>query len=483
MDDSLSYRSARGLAADIREGRISSRELVTAQLDRIATRDGETNLVVTRDPERALREADRADALRRSGAPLPPLHGVGITIKDSFMTEGMRTTSGAPELSDLVPDRDAVPVARLRAAGAVILGKTNLPIYAGDTQSYNEIFGTSANPWNLERTPGGSSGGSAGALAAGFTPLELGSDIGGSIRGPASHCGVVGHKPSYGIVPALGQIPGPPGSLTQADLAVAGPMARRVDDAELGLSILAGPDAWHAKAYRLELPEPRGRETRDYRVAVWLDEPSCPIDPEIRSHILSVAAALEKEGARVDTSARPAFEFEHAVEIFDRLLGAAMCGAFSHATIEKLAERGNTADTAGAIAAKHASQRHRGWLSANEKRLQMRAAWETFFADWDAVLMPAMPCAAPPHDHSKPMAERTIQVAGETRPYFDQLKWVGAVGVSYLPATVVPVGLTREGLPVGVQVVAPFLEDRTALDVARRIEAGLGEFARPPAFA
>ncbi len=483
MGISFSFRSARGLASDIREGRLSSRELVSAQLERISSLDAETHLVVTRDPERALREADAADALRASGAPLPPLHGVGMTIKDSFMTEGMRTTSGAPELADFVPETDAVPVARLREAGAIVLGKTNLPIYAGDTQSYNEVFGTSSNPWGLARTPGGSSGGSAGALAAGFTPLELGSDIGGSIRGPAHHCGVVGHKPSYGLVPAIGQIPGPPGSLTQADLAVAGPMARTVDDAELGLSILAGPDDWHAKAYRLDLPPPRGRNTRDYRVAVWLDEPTCPVEPAIRNAVLTAARALEEDGARIDGEVRPDFTFEHAVEIFDRLLGAAMCGAFSHQAIEKLAERGAAGEGARAIAAKHAAQRHRGWLSSNEKRLQMRAAWHAFFGSWDAVLMPAMPTAAIPHDHSQPMAERTILVDGETRPYFDQLKWVGLVGVSYLPATVVPVGQDANGLPVGVQVVAPFLEDLTALDVARRIEARLGGFTPPPAFA
>ncbi len=371
----------------------------------------------------------------------------------------------------------------MREAGAVVIGKTNLPIYAGDAQSYNEVFGCSGNPWDPSKTPGGSSGGSAGSLAAGFSPIELGSDIGGSIRGPATHCGVTGHKPSYGIVPAIGQIPGPPGTLTQADLAVAGPMGRCVDDLELGLDILAGPDDWYAKAYRLELPPPRKKKSSDYRVALWLDEESCPLERGVRERILAAAQALEKEGARIDDRARPELTFDESTDVFDRLLSAAMCGGFTRQQIEELAEKGAAGDaSARTLAAQHASQRHRAWLSSNEKRLQLRARWERFFTEWDVVLMPAMPTTAIAHDHSHPMTARRIVVNGEERPYLDQLKWMGLVGVVYLPSTVVPVGLS-DGMPVGVQVVGPFLEDRTCLDVARRIEAILGGFQIPPAFA
>ncbi len=298
MDD-LAYESARSISAAIRDGRLKSRDHLEAMLDRIERLNGPLNAVVTLDAERARREADAADAALSRGVKLGPLHGVCMTIKDSFETQGMRTTSGAPELSDYVAETDAVPVARLREAGAVIVGKTNLPIYAGDAQSYNEVFGQTNNPWNVERTPGGSSGGAAAALAAGFTPLELGSDIGGSIRGPAHTCGVTGHKPSFGIVPALGQIPGPPGTLTQADLAVAGPMARDVDDLELALDVLAGPDDWHRVGYRLELPPPRHTELRNYRIAVWLDEPSCPLDASVRALLGEAAKSLESAGARV----------------------------------------------------------------------------------------------------------------------------------------------------------------------------------------
>jgi amidase len=477
----LAYRSASALAADIREGRLTSRDLLEATLERIAKLDGPLNTVVTLDAGRARREADAADRVLRAGEATGRLHGVVMTVKDSFQTAGMRTTSGAPELADFVPERDSDPVARLRAAGAVIVGKTNLPIYAGDCQSYNAVFGQTNNPWDVTRTVGGSSGGSAGALAAGFTPLELGSDIGGSIRGPASTCGVAGHKPSYGIVSARGQIPGPPGTLTQADIAVAGPMARDVDDLELGLDILAGPDSWHQVAYRLELPPARKSDLRDYRIAAWLDDPACPIDTRVRDLLEAAAQALDSAGAVVDPEARPDFDFTYAVSNFHQLLMAAESGGYTRDEIEKFAGRAQEGGELAELAA-NTSMRHRSWLSANERRLQTRRKWREFFGDWDAILLPAMPTAAIPHDHSDPMWSRTIEINGEARPYGDQIKWMGLAGASYLPATVVPVGLTPEGLPVGIQIAGPFLEDRTTLDLARRLSELIGGFQRPPGF-
>ena len=475
----LWYRSAREVAAAIRAGELSSREYLETLLARVDERNAALNCVVTLDAERARAEADRADAALRDGHAPGPLHGVAMTVKDSFQTRGMRTTSGAPALADFVPEVDAVPVARLRAAGAVIYGKTNLPIYAGDSQSYNEVFGTSNNPWNPERSVGGSSGGAAGALAAGFTPLELGSDIGGSIRGPASDCGVLGHKPSFGIVPALGQIPGPPGTLTQADLAVAGPLARDVDDLELLLDVLAGPDAWNAPGYRLELPPPRRRALRDYRIAAWLDDPACPVEREVRELLETAAAKLAAAGARVDTDARPDIAFQKAIDTFGTLLQAALSGGAPRAAIESMAAR--TGDDEVSRSARAQAVRHRDWLSANERRLQQRQRWLEFFGAWDAILLPTLPTAAIPHDHSEPIAARTFSADGRERPYHERTFWVGLVGVAYLPATVVPVGLTSAGLPVGVQIAGPFLEDRTTLDVARCLVEVNGGFRPPPA--
>src|SRR4051812_7031477 len=308
--DELHWMSATELAGAIRRREVSSREALEHLLARVDVLDRTVNSVVTIDAARARAEADDADAALARGEVRGVLHGVPMTVKDSFATRGMRTTSGAPELSDHVPEEDAHPVAALRRAGAVIYGKTNLPIYAGDFQSYNEVFGTTNNPYDLARTPGGSSGGSAAALACGFTPLELGSDIGGSIRFPAHMAGVVGHKPSYGIVPAHGQIPGPPGTLTLADLAVAGPMARSVEDLELGLELIAGPNRWERRAWRLELPPPRRQTLREYRVAAWLDDPQCHVEPEVRTLLEKAIRALAGAGVNVDTEARPEFTLE-----------------------------------------------------------------------------------------------------------------------------------------------------------------------------
>lgn len=300
----FAYSSAIAIAGSIRRREVSSREVLEYFLARIERLDKPVNSVVTLDSERARNDAEAADAALARGDVTGPLHGVPMTVKDSFQTAGLRTTSGAPELAAFVPQEDAWPVRRLREAGAVVFGKTNLPIYAGDLQSYNEVFGTTNNPYDLSRTPGGSSGGSAAALACGFTPLELGSDIGGSIRLPSHMSGVVGHKPSYGIVPAHGQIPGPPGTLTLADLAVAGPMARSVEDLELALNIMAGPNRWERAAWRLELPPPRRQALRDYRVAAWLDDPMCRVEPQVRQLIERAVDALSANGLTVDRNAR-----------------------------------------------------------------------------------------------------------------------------------------------------------------------------------
>ena len=472
------YRTTAETAAAIAAREISSREFLEAALDRVDRLDGPVNAVVALDADRARAWADEADAAVARGDELGPLHGVPITIKDSFQTGGLVTTSGAPELAEFVPERDADPVARYKAAGAVVFAKTNLPIWAGDMQSYNKVYGTTGNPFNIDHTPGGSSGGSGAALAAGYTPLELGSDIGGSIRIPSHWSGVMGHKPSYALVSALGQIPGMPGTLSQADIAVAGPMARDVDDLEMALDVLAGPDAWNSVAYSVDLPPARHREIADFRVAVWLDEETCPIDSRYRDLLLGAATALEDAGATVDHEPRPAFTFEKAVDTFFHLLSAAEAGTWTLAELEEIATQ---SEPQGELGIWHAAMRHREWLGWNERRLQQRAKWRTFFEDWDVVLLPVTPTAALRHDHSRPPTTRTVEVNGETRPYFDGIKWMGLTGVSWLPATVVPIGQI-DGLPVGVQIAGPFLEDRTTLAVARFLQEALGGFQRPDGF-
>jgi amidase len=476
----LAYASAVAIAKKIRRREISSREALDYFLARVAALDESVNSVVTTDVERSRREADAADAALARGEVRGPLHGVPITIKDSFQTSGMRTTSGAPELSEFIPEEDAWPVARLREAGSIVFGKTNLPIYAGDLQTYNEVFGTTNNPYDRSRTPGGSSGGSAAALACGFTPLEVGSDIGGSIRLPSHMCGVVGHKPSYGIVPAHGQIPGPPGTLTLADLAVAGPMARTVDDVKLALNIMAGPNRWETPAWRLRLPPPRHRLLKEYRVAAWLDDPACQIEPESRDLLEKAAESLGAAGVLVDHKARPAFTLEKVADTFFALLQAALAGGVSLDRIEEYAV--SDGETPVARTRRLLAMRHRQWLSYNERRLQMRKRWEEFFTQWDALLLPVMPCPAIVHDHSEPQAGRIATVGGESRPYWSLITWMAPAGACYLPATVIPVGRLANGLPVGIQIVGPYLEDHTTLDLAKRLLAMLGGCSRPPGF-
>jgi amidase len=480
MGDDLVFESAATLAARIRAREVSSREVLDAFLQRASSLDGSINSIVTIDAERARREAAASDEAVAKGEPTGPLHGVPMTVKDSWQTAGMRTTSGAPELAEFVPEMDAWPVAALRQTGAVIYGKTNLPIYAGDFQSYNDVFGTTNNPFDFSRTPGGSSGGSAAALACGFTSLELGSDIGGSIRLPAHMCGVMGHKPSYGIVPAHGQVPGPPGTLTLADLAVAGPMARSVADLEMALQVLAGPDRWNSPAWRLELPPPRSPDLARYRIGAWLDDPRCPVGAEVDDLLQSAVAALAGQGARVDTDVRPGFSLDKVADTFFTLLQSALAGGYPREAIDGMAA--DTDDTPLARTRRRAAIRHRDWLSENERRLQMRLRWEELFRDWDVMLLPVMPCPAILHDHSEPMASRMVNFGTDEWPYWDVVTWMAPAGACYLPATVVPVGLTASGLPVGIQIVGPYLHDLTTLDVARHLSGLAGGCPRPPGF-
>ena len=477
MTDELHWWSATDLARAIRHGEVSAREALDHFVGRIERLDGPVNSVVHWDLDRARAAASAADEAVVRGDEIGPLHGVPMTIKDSFQTVGCTTTSGAPELADFVPEVDAAPVAALRAAGAIPFAKTNLPIYAGDIQSYNDVYGTTNNPHDTTRTPGGSSGGSAAALAMGFTPLELGSDIGGSIRVPAHYSGVMGHKSSFGIVPAHGQIPGPPGTLSQADLAVAGPMARSVDDLVLGLDVMSGPDRWESPAWRLDLPPARSTTLRGLRIAAWFEDETCPIDSDTTRVFDELSASIEGAGGRVDRDARPGFSLEKAWRVFGDLLFAALSGGHPRDKIEHLAL--DTSDTPAGWVKRGTSARHRDWLAAHERRLQIRRAWEDFFVDVDAILLPVHPRPAIPHDHTPSQWDRRIDIGGEEKGYLDLFPWIAPAGVAYLPATVVPVGMSADGLPIGVQIVGPYLHDLTTLALASEISDLVGGCPRP----
>jgi len=483
----LSYRPARELARMIRDGETGSEALLDAMLERIERYNPDLNAVIHLDADRARKRAKEADKALARGEVWGPLHGLPMTIKESFEVTGMPTTAGAPELKDHRSSMNAVAAQRLLDAGAIIVGKTNVPLYTADLQSYNEIYGTSNNPWDRQCTPGGSSGGAAAALAAGLTPIEFGSDIGGSIRTPANFCGVCGHKPTYGLVPGRGHVPGPPGTLTAADIAVMGPLARTVDDLELALDLTAGPDRDQAVGWRLSLPQARHARLGDFRVAAWLDDPACPVEREVVGILQATVESLRRAGVAVDDRARPeGIDLAGSYEVFYELMTASMAPGLPKKVFDRMrdtaAEAASDDRSYRVRFARAVTGRHADWLRTHERRLHMRRAWVSFFEDFDILLCPVTNTLPFKHDHSSPMNDRVLQVNGQPTPYMDILKWVGLTGVVYLPVTVIPVGQTRSGLPVGVQIVGPYLEDRTCLAFARLLEKLTGGFTRPPGY-
>jgi len=479
----IALQSAKTLADAIQRRELSSRELLDHYLARVERLNPPLNAVVTVDVEGARRAADAADRALARGEASGPLHGVPMTVKDTYETAGMRTTCGFEPWSDHRPESDAEPVRRLREAGAVVFGKTNTPMLAGDWQTHNPIFGVTNNPWNRDRTTGGSSGGAAAAVAAGLTALELGSDIGGSIRVPCSWCGVCGHKPSWGVVPQHGHLPPPPGTLADTDLGVMGPIARTVDDLELALDIVAGPHGHDTVGWRLELPPARATTLRELRLAAWLDDADYPVDPELGRVLTQAVDSLRTAGARI-ADRRPAVELPEVVRTYQQLLYPILLGTMAQESFDSFAALAAQLpprdDSPLARSVRFATLRHREWLFANERREQIRALMAAFFRDVDALLMPVTIVPAIPHDHSEPFTDRVIRVDGRERPYTDLFGWIALTTMAYLPATVVPVGRTRDGLPVGVQIVGPYLEDRTTLAAGRAIAEVVGGFVPPP---
>lgn len=477
------WKSIDELATAIRRKEISSCELLNLHLARIDALNPKLNAVVTFNAEHARHQANLLDAATARGEFKGPLHGIPITIKDSFETTELKTTCGAPIWRDHLPKSNADAVQCLVDAGAVIVGKTNTPIFAGDVQTFNELFGTTNNPWDITRTPGGSSGGAAAAVAAGMTPFELGSDIGGSIRTPAHFCGIYGHKPSYGLISLRGHVPGPPGTLAAADLSVAGPLARTASDLNILLDILAGPDRNNAVAWKLNLPDSRRQNLEDFRVAVMFDNVDVPIDANVRNALESAVVTLEKAGAKIDRAPTLLFSLNDSFRTYLHLLWPLMFAGMSDEQFEKhvahTAKLSADDTSLNAQFHRHAVARHRDWLRANETRARFRAAMSEFFKQYDVLLMPVTPTQAFAHDHSPNMLERTIQVNGESRAYFDNFFWISLATLCYLPATVVPVGQAQR-LPVGLQIVGPYLEDRTTLKFAEIVEEVIGGFKAPP---
>jgi amidase len=457
-------KTATELAAAIRSKEVSSRELLDLYLSRVERMNPPNNAVVTLDGVRAAKAAALADDRLARGEDVGPLHGLPITIKDAIEVEGVRSTGGAVALTDHVPAADAYAVAKLKAAGAVVFGKTNVPEWSGNLQTFNDIFGTTNNPWHTDRAPGGSSGGPAAAVAAGLTSFELGTDIGGSIRIPAHCCGIFGLKPSFGVVPQRGYLDHVGGGTTDADINVFGPLGRSADDLELLLGVLAGPRPEDEVAWRLELPAPRQSVTADYRVGVWLDGPDLPLDRDMRALLQNAADKLADAGATVE-DAHPDVDFGAQRDLFNAMI----IGAISPSMPDDVAEA--------------AGGTHRAWLRAEEQRAALRIKWAQWFETYDALLCPVMLTPAIPHAQDGDFMTRTITVNGEQQPYLNLVAWTGLIGITGLPSAVPPLGRTPGGLPVGVQVVTPYLRDREAIRLAG-ILADLtgGGYDVPPGF-
>ncbi|MEQ1887892.1 MAG: amidase [Alphaproteobacteria bacterium] len=482
----IALRSATELTAMLRNREISSVEMLQLYLDRAARFNPALNAIVYKDDQAAMARASEADKALAAGKSWGPLHGLPMTIKDSFEVEGMLTTSGAPELAAHRSAYNAVAVQRLLDAGAVIFGRTNVPLYTGDLQSYNAVYGTTNNPWDVSRTPGGSSGGAAAAVAAGLCGMELGSDIGGSIRTPAGFCGVYGHKPSWGLVPGRGHIPGPPGSMSETDIGVFGPLSRAPEDLAMAIILLAGPDPLMGLARPAGLPEASGKPLRGLRIAAWIDDPVCPVDRTVGGKLQSALDALGKAGAIINDKARPDIDPRRAFATYVRLLMAVMGTGFPEHVLAKFLEDAKQIDSRdtgfGANSAIGATMNHRQWLSANEARNHMRAKWTEFFRNYDVLLCPITPTAAFPHDQSPNQAGRQIEVNGKPFPYMEQIFWAGLIGMALLPSTAAPIGQTPGGLPVGVQIVGPYYGDLTTIRVAGLMRDVMGGYAPPPGY-
>jgi amidase len=476
------------MAAALKAKKVSAVELAQHAIDRIERHDDRINAICVRDFDRGLEAARAADSALARGESRPLL-GIPMTLKESFNVAGLPTTWGNPAQKDFVPPEDALAVVRVKAAGGVILGKTNVPLNLGDWQSHNDIYGTTNNPFDLGRTPGGSSGGSSAALAAGYGALSLGSDIGGSLRVPAFHCGIYAHKPTFALVPPRGHTPPPlPPLPFDRDLSVIGPMARGAADLSLLLDAIAGPDPLEAgKAYRLHLPAARHDALKDFRVLLIDTDPLLPTNTAVRTSVERLAAHLGKAGVKLERSSPLLPDFAATSRLYMRMLMSFLAASF---TPEVLADAQAGAAALSPDNMSLAAERlrgitlgHRDWLFADGGRTRLRAQWRELFKTFDAVICPVMPTPAYRHDHSPDQEQRRISIDGKDYPYPDQLAWPGIATLPGLPATAIPLGLSDDGLPVGVQIVGPWLEDRTPLRLAELIEREFGGFVPPPMFA
>jgi amidase len=481
----LDFASIVELTEALRSRKLSASELIEHTIARVVALDQRINAVVVRDFDRA-RDAARAADTALARGEQRPLLGIPVTVKEVFNVAGLPTTGGFPQFRNFVPAEDALAVSRLKQAGAIIIGKTNIPTGLRDFQAYNDVYGTTNNPWDLGRSPGGSSGGSAAALAVGFGPLSFGSDIGGSIRVPAHFCGVFGHKPSLGLIPMRGYgLPPAPPVPGQGDLGVIGPMARYASDLALSLDVVAGPDeAREGVGYRLALPAPRHADLRRFRILIIDTHPLMPTGNAVRTAITGLAERLSTLGAKVANNTASLPDLRHSALLYMKLLNAARTPRLSSdAFVEAQREAAALSPDDRSLQAELSRgtvMSHREWLTADAARQQLQQQWSALFREFDVVLYPSASVPAFPQDHSEPIDARHLDIDGQAYPYLAAcFIWADPATTCGLPATAAPIGKSATGLPIGIQIIGPYLEDRTTIAFAEVLEREFGGFVPP----
>ncbi len=477
------FAPATALLQALRARQVSAVELLDLHLRRIARHNTALNAIVVPDYDRARQLAEAADAARARGVD-GPLLGLPMTFKESINRAGLPTTAGVPAAAGYISEVDAPVAARVLAAGAVVMGKTNVPPGLDDWQADNRIYGRTNNPWNLERTPGGSTGGGAAAMAAGLTALEYGSDIGGSIRVPAAFCGVYGHKPSETAIPRSGQFPIPPMPNAGTVMGVQGPLARSAADLELAFDVVCGPDVGEDVAWRLEVPAARHERLADFRVATlpWLDW--LPVDREVVANFEAAVTTLRRAGARVQEATPEGFDARQHNALYLSLLLAVTSVRLSAEERQTRIERERAPDDEFAEARVRGLQASASdYLTWHGQRERYRAAYRAFFREWDVLLTPITLVPAFPHyPLDVPTAERRLVVNGEQISYGQQIVYPGVATLAGQPATAFPTGLTQAGLPIGLQAIGPYLEDRTPIRFAHLLAPEIGGYQRPTGY-
>jgi amidase len=478
----LDFASALDVAAAIKAKRVSSLDITRRMINRIDKYNPKLNAFVYRMWNQALARAREADAALVRGDQVGPFHGVPICVKEAFGVKGEPDTWGIPELKDSKAPANSTVVQRLLDSGAVLLGGTNVPLYLMDWQSYNAIYGTTNNPWDLTRTPGGSSGGSAAALAAGLSYLSVGSDIAGSLRVPAAFCGVFSHKPTLDLVSLNGQLPGGvlegPGFSTE--LAVAGPMARTARDLMTALKVLGGPNSYKRKAWSWTLPPPRKQALKDFRVGYVLDSPLASPTSEVRPLLDRTMTVLERTGVQLRPGWPPKYDLGQALNGYLFLLSAFLFSTEGKEAQEN--ERKTYLRNPKHPFAPGALSSFADWQQQRFRQLYFRALWQEYFSHVDVFLMPCTFTVAFKHDHSGDIFSRMLDTPAGKRPYMQLLPWMVTATLTGCPATAASIGQSSSGLPVGAQIMGPFWEDSTPIQFADLLSQEIGGFKAPPGY-